>query len=62
MARTFAGSVPGALETWLSLRGVRTLALRVRQQTETATRLAAWLEPFTSRSPRTRAMRSPAGR
>jgi cystathionine gamma-synthase len=37
--------VPGALETWLALRGVRTLALRVQQQTATATRLAAWLEP-----------------
>ncbi len=44
-ARTTAGSVPGALETWLTLRGIRTLAVRVRQQTETATRLAAWLEP-----------------
>jgi cystathionine gamma-synthase len=37
--RVVAGSVPGALETWLTLRGVRTLGLRVRHQTETATRL-----------------------
>ncbi len=44
-ARTYAGSVPGTLETWLTLRGVRTLGLRVRHQTATATRLAAWLEP-----------------
>jgi cystathionine gamma-synthase len=43
-ARTTAGSVPGALETWLTLRGVRTLGVRVRRQVETATRLAAWLD------------------
>jgi cystathionine gamma-synthase len=48
-ARTFAGGVPGALETWLVLRGVRTLGLRVRRQTETATRLAAFLEPRVAR-------------
>src|SRR5919201_729443 len=43
-ARTTAGSVPGALETWLALRGVRTLALRVRAASATAARLAAFLE------------------
>lgn len=43
--RTVSGAVPGALETWLTLRGVRTLALRVRAQSEVATRLAAWLAP-----------------
>jgi cystathionine gamma-synthase len=48
-ARTYAGSVPGSLETWLTLRGVRTLGLRVRHQTATATRLAAWLEPRVAR-------------
>jgi cystathionine gamma-synthase len=48
-ARTYAGSVPGALETWLVLRGVRTLGVRVRRQTETATRLAAFLEPRVAR-------------
>jgi cystathionine gamma-synthase len=42
-ARTVSGAVPGALETWLALRGLRTLPLRVRRQSETATRLAAWL-------------------
>ncbi|HET6439150.1 MAG TPA: PLP-dependent transferase [Anaeromyxobacter sp.] len=42
-ARTVAGGVPGALETWLVLRGMRTLPLRVRRQSETAGRLAAWL-------------------
>jgi len=48
-ARTLSGAVPGALETWLVLRGVRTLALRVRRQAETAERLAAWLEPRVAR-------------
>jgi cystathionine gamma-synthase len=48
-ARTYSGSVPGALETWLTLRGVRTLGVRVRHQTATATRLAAWLEPRVAR-------------
>jgi cystathionine gamma-synthase len=43
-ARVIAGSVPGALETWLALRGIRTLAVRVRQQSESAARIAAWLE------------------
>jgi len=47
--RTFAGSVPGSLDTWLVLRGVRTLGLRVRRQSETATRLAAFLEPRVAR-------------
>jgi cystathionine gamma-synthase len=47
--RTVTGGVPGALETWLVLRGVRTLGLRVRQQTATATRLAAFLEPRVAR-------------
>jgi cystathionine gamma-synthase len=42
-ARTVAGAVPGALETWLALRGLRTLPLRIRRGSETATRLAAWL-------------------
>lgn len=48
-ARTLSGAVPGALETWLVLRGVRTLSLRVRQQTATATRLAAFLAPRVAR-------------
>ena len=48
-ARTVSGAVPGALETWLVLRGVRTLSLRVRRQSDTAARLAAWLEPRVAR-------------
>ncbi|HTT71298.1 MAG TPA: PLP-dependent transferase, partial [Anaeromyxobacteraceae bacterium] len=49
-ARATAGAVPGALESWLALRGVRTLHVRLRQQAETATRLAAWLEPRVART------------
>ena len=30
-ARTLIGSIPGPFEAWLALRGLRTLALRVRQ-------------------------------
>lgn len=48
-ARTVSGAVPGALETWLTLRGVRTLALRVRAQSASATRLAEWLAPRVAR-------------
>ena len=47
--RTISGAVPGALETWLALRGLRTLGLRVRRQSETATALAAWLEARVAR-------------
>ncbi len=42
-ARMISGAVPGSLEAWLALRGLRTLPLRIRRQSETATRLAAWL-------------------
>jgi cystathionine gamma-synthase len=42
--RTVTGAVPGALESWLTLRGARTLAVRVRAQGATAARLAALLE------------------
>jgi cystathionine gamma-synthase len=48
-ARTVTGGVMGALETWLTLRGVRTLALRVRRQSDTAARLARFLEPRVAR-------------
>jgi cystathionine beta-lyase/cystathionine gamma-synthase len=41
--RTLTGAVPGALETWLTLRGLRTLTLRVQRQSASATRLAEWL-------------------
>jgi cystathionine gamma-synthase len=41
--RTRDGAVPGALESWLTLRGVRTLPLRVLRQSETASSVASWL-------------------
>jgi cystathionine gamma-synthase len=42
--RTALGSAPGAMEAWLLVRSLRTLHLRVRRQSETASRLAAWLQ------------------
>ncbi|ACG73022.1 Cys/Met metabolism pyridoxal-phosphate-dependent protein [Anaeromyxobacter sp. K] len=47
--RTVGGAVLGALETWLVLRGVRTLGVRVRAQSATATRLAEFLAPRVAR-------------
>ena len=37
------GAVPSPFDCWLVLRGIRTLAVRVRAQTETAGRLASFL-------------------
>ncbi len=37
--RHLDGDVPGALETWLALRGVRTLPLRIERQCQTAASL-----------------------
>lgn len=42
--RSLLGSIPGGLETWLTLRSLRTLSLRITRQSESATRIAAWLE------------------
>ncbi|KAL1406260.1 hypothetical protein Q8F55_007956 [Vanrija albida] len=42
--RYLLGGVMGSLEGWLGLRSLRTLALRVKRQSETATALVAWLE------------------
>lgn len=42
-ARTRDGAVPGALESWLTLRGVRTLPLRVSRQSDSAMQVAAFL-------------------
>jgi len=47
--RKVLGAVPGALETWLTLRSLRTLSLRVLRQSDTATQVAAWLEGRVSR-------------
>jgi cystathionine gamma-synthase len=42
-ARTMFGAVPGTIEAWLALRGIRTLPLRVERAQENASRLAAEL-------------------
>ncbi|KAL0582043.1 hypothetical protein V5O48_000101 [Marasmius crinis-equi] len=42
--RTYMGMVMGSLESWLLLRSLRTLHLRVPRQSETATALAKWLQ------------------
>lgn len=41
--RMVLGSVMGSLEAWLAVRSLRTLVLRVRQQSASATKLVAWL-------------------
>ena len=38
-----AGAVPGPFDCWLALRGVRTLALRMRQHDANGRRVASWL-------------------
>ena len=38
-----AGGVPGPQDCWLTLRGIRTLALRMRAHNESAMELAQWL-------------------
>lgn len=38
------GGVPGPFDAWLTLRGVKTLAIRMRQHFENAKVVAAWLE------------------
>lgn len=44
--RSNGGAIPGQLETWLALRGLRTLDVRLRRQTGTAALLAARLRTF----------------
>ncbi len=43
-ARTTDGAIPGALASWLTLRGVRTLPLRVTRQSDSAMQVAAFLD------------------
>jgi len=38
------GAVPGPFDSWLVLRGIKTLAVRMRKHCENATTIAAWLE------------------
>ncbi len=40
--RSFTGAVPGSLDVWLALRGIRTLPLRVERATATAGTIAIW--------------------
>ena len=42
--RTFLGNMMGSLESWLLLRSLRTLHLRVPRQSASATELAQWLD------------------
>ncbi len=42
--RSASGAVPGTMETWLALRGLRTLALRVERGAQTAAGLARRLQ------------------
>ncbi|KII94743.1 hypothetical protein PLICRDRAFT_148897 [Plicaturopsis crispa FD-325 SS-3] len=46
--RTYTGNMMGALESWLLLRSLRTLHLRVPRQSATATALALWLSAAAS--------------
>lgn len=41
--RTSVGSIPGPFEAWLALRGLRTLALRVKRESENALAVARFL-------------------
>ncbi|KAF2729321.1 cystathionine gamma-synthase-like protein [Polyplosphaeria fusca] len=41
--RMFLGSVLGSLESWLGVRSLRTLELRVQRQSQNATELVQWL-------------------
>ncbi|KAI5478289.1 hypothetical protein MNV49_005244 [Pseudohyphozyma bogoriensis] len=51
--RTYTGSSPGSLESWLVLRSLRTLGIRVARQSATATALAQWLSSLTRAAPGT---------
>ncbi|MDA1080859.1 MAG: PLP-dependent aspartate aminotransferase family protein [Gemmatimonadetes bacterium] len=43
-ATNAAGAVPGPMDSWLALRGTKTLALRMRQHDLSGRKIAAWLE------------------
>jgi cystathionine gamma-synthase len=42
-SQKYGGAVPSPFECWLTLRGVETLPVRVRAQSRSAGRIAAWL-------------------
>ena len=50
-----SGAIPGPLDCWLALRGIKTLPLRMRQHDQNGRRIAEWL----SRHPRVRAVNYP---
>ena len=54
------GAVPGPFDCWLVLRGLKTLAVRMRQHCENARAIAAFLERASRR--RARALPGPARR
>ena len=39
-----AGAIPGPFDSWLAMRGTKTLALRMRQHDANGRKVAAWLE------------------
>lgn len=43
-ARVLDGSIPGSLDVWLTLRGVRTLPLRIARQSQSAAAIAEYLD------------------
>ena len=49
--RTYTGMTPGSLESWLLLRSLRSLPLRVQRQSSTATALAVWLNQVATEAP-----------
>ena len=53
------GAVPGPFDSWLVLRGIKTLAVRMRQHSENARRIAAFLDGHPGR--RARALPGPRG-
>jgi len=53
--RTVGGGIPGPFEAWLALRGLKTLALRVTRQSESALAIARYLAGH----PRVRAVHYP---
>ncbi len=50
-----SGAVPGPLDCWLALRGIKTLPLRMRQHDQNGRRIAEWL----SHHPRVRGVNYP---
>lgn len=50
-ARTIGGAIPGVLEAWLCLRGMKTLALRLPQASSSALAAAQMLSRFDARYP-----------